>query len=98
MLSDGWDVWKAPVNGGQAVNLTVNGGKDKIRYRRTFRLDPEERGVELDAPVYVSAYGERSKKGGIGLIEPGKSGVRMLQLFKAKSADVYLYTRESATE
>jgi dipeptidyl aminopeptidase/acylaminoacyl peptidase len=106
LLSDGWDVWEVPVAGGQPVNLTVNGGKDKIRYRRTFRLDPEERGVDLTAPVYISAYGEWTKKGGIGLIEPGKPGVRMLQwgdaaygqLIKAKSADVYLYTRETTAE
>ncbi len=106
LLSDGWDVWKVPVAGGQPVNLTVNGGKDKIRYRRTFRLDPEERGVDLAGPVYISAYGEWTKKGGIGLIDPSKPGVQMLQwgdaaysqLIKAKSADVYLYTRETTTE
>lgn len=106
LLSDGWDIWKVPVAGGQAVNLTANGLKDKIRYRRIFRLDPEERGFNLSAPLYVSAYGEWTKKGGIGLIEPGKPGVRMLQwgdasyaqLLKAKSADVYLYTRETVTD
>jgi dienelactone hydrolase len=106
LLSDGWDVWKVPVTGGQPVNLTVNGGKDKIRYRRIFRLDTEERGVDVEGPIYISAYGEWTKKGGIGLIEPGKPGVQMLQwgdaaysqLIKAKSADVYLYTRETTAE
>jgi dipeptidyl aminopeptidase/acylaminoacyl peptidase len=106
VLSDGWDLWKVPVAGGQPLNLTANGAKEKIRYRRPFRLDPEERGIDLDKPVYISAYGEWTKKGGIGLIEPGKSGVRMLQwgdaeytqLIKAKSADVYLYTRENTTD
>jgi dipeptidyl aminopeptidase/acylaminoacyl peptidase len=106
VLSDGWDLWKVPVAGGQAANLTANGAKDKIRYRRIFRLDPEERGIDLDKPAYVSVYGEWTKKGGIGLIEPGKPGVRMLQwgdaeysqLIKAKSADTYLYTRENTTE
>jgi dipeptidyl aminopeptidase/acylaminoacyl peptidase len=106
VLSDGWDLWKVPVAGGQPLNLTGNGAKDKIRYRRVFRLDPEERGIDLDKPVYLSAYGEWTKKGGIGLIEPGKSGVRMLQwgdaeysqLIKAKSADVYLYTRENTSD
>lgn len=106
LLSDGWDIWKVPVQGGQAVNLTVNGKKDKIRYRRRFRLDPEEKGIDLDAPMYISAYGEWTKQGGIGLIEPGKPGVRMLQwgdaeytqLIKAKKADTYLYTRENTQD
>ena len=85
------------------MNLTVNGKKDSIRYRTRFRLDPEEKGIDLAEPVYVGAYGEWTKKGGIGMIEPGKPGVRMLQwddaryatLLKAKKADVYLYTRET---
>ncbi len=106
LLSDGWDIWKVPVAGSAPVNLTVNGTKDQIRYRRIFRLDPEERGFDLSAPLYVSAYGEWTKKGGIGLIEPSKPGVRMLQwgdaeynqLLKAKSADVYLYTREDPAD
>ena len=106
LLSDGWDIWSVPVHGGAAVNLTVNGRKDKIRYRRRFRLDPDERGIDLAAPIYVGAYGEWTKKGGIGVIEPGRPGVRMLQwgdagynqLIKAKKADVYLYTRENTQE
>ena len=106
LISDEWDVWKVTVAGGTAVNLTVNGKKDKIRYRRRFRLDPEERGIDLSAPQYFTAYGEWTKKNGIGLIEPGKAGVRMLQwgdaaytqLVKAKNADTYLYTRENTQE
>jgi dipeptidyl aminopeptidase/acylaminoacyl peptidase len=107
LISDEWDIWKVPVDGGAAVNLTGNGKKDKIRYRTRFRLDPEERGgIDLSAPMYVSAYGEFSKKNGIGLIEPGKAGVRMLQwgdasypqLIKAKHADTYVYTRGTVRE
>ena len=34
LISDRWDIWKVPVAAGQpAVNLTVNGKKDKIRYQ-----------------------------------------------------------------
>jgi len=33
LLSDGWDIWKVPVTGSAAVNLTGNGRKDGIRYR-----------------------------------------------------------------
>ncbi|MGH9936302.1 MAG: alpha/beta hydrolase family protein, partial [Blastocatellia bacterium] len=103
LLSDNWDIWNAPVHGGQAVNLTVNGKKDRIRYRTRYRLDPEEKGIDLAAPVYVGAYGEWTKKAGIGRIENGKPGVKTLTwddagfsgLMKAKKADVYLYTRET---
>jgi dipeptidyl aminopeptidase/acylaminoacyl peptidase len=106
LLEDGWDIWKVPANGGAAVNLTVNGKKDKIRYRQRYRLDPDEKGIDLDQPMYVSVYGEWTKKGGIGMIEPGKPGVKLLQwgdasyggLMKAKNADVYLYTRATVKE
>jgi dipeptidyl aminopeptidase/acylaminoacyl peptidase len=106
LISDGWDIWKVPVDGSAGVNLTVNGKKDQIRYRRPFRLDPDEKGIDLSKPVYLGVYGEWTKKGGIGLIEPGKTGVRMLQwddaefaqLLKAKHADTYLYTRENTKE
>jgi dipeptidyl aminopeptidase/acylaminoacyl peptidase len=106
LITDGWDIWKVPVNGGTAENLTVNGKKDQIRYKRPFRFDMEERGVDLSARVYLPVYGEWTKKGGIGLIEPGKPGVKMLQwddaafpqLIKAKKADTYLYTRETTRE
>jgi len=102
LLSDLWDVWHVPVNG-KAVNLTGNGKKEKIRYTSRYRLDPEEKGIDLSKPMYVRAYGEWTKKSGIGLVESGKPGVKTLvwddasfgSLMKAKSADTYLYTRES---
>ena len=106
LLSDGWDIWKAPAHGGAGVNLTVNGKRDKIRYRQRFRLDPEEKGIDLAAPIYVAAYGEWTKKGGIGVIEPGRPGIQMLHwddahyqtMLKAKDAGVYLYTRETTQD
>ena len=107
LISDSWDIWKIPVMGGPPVNLTGNGKKDKIRYRTRFRLDPEERGgIDLSTPMYVTAYGEFTKKTGIALIEPGKPGARMLQwgdasygqLMKAKHAGTYIYSRGSVRE
>jgi dienelactone hydrolase len=125
LLSDGWDIWKIAADGSSAVNVTVNGKKDQIRYRRPFRLDPEEggapgggggggrggfggndKGTDLKEPLYLQAFAEWTKKGGIGRIEPDKPGVTMLQwddaefpnLIKAKHADVYLYTRENYKE
>jgi len=106
LLSDGWDIWQAPVHGGTDVNLTVNGKKDKIRYRVRYRLDPDEKGIDLSQPMYVGAYGEWTKKGGIGVIESGRAGLQMLHwddahyqtMEKAKHADVFLYTRETTQD
>ncbi len=105
LLTDGWDIWKAPVHGGVGVNLTVNGKKDKIRYRTHYKLDADEKGIDLSEPIYINAYGEWTKKAGIAVIEPNKTA-RMLMwddatyttLLKAKHADVFLYTRETVSE
>ena len=37
---DNWDIWQVPVAGGAAVNLTVNGRKDSIRYQHRYPLEP----------------------------------------------------------
>jgi dipeptidyl aminopeptidase/acylaminoacyl peptidase len=103
LLSDSWDVWNVPVHGGAGVNLTATGKKEGIRYQSRFRLDPEEKGIDLSLPVYLASYGEWTKKGGVARLDRGKLGVKMLlwddaqysRLLKAKKADVYLYTRET---
>ncbi len=102
LLYDNWDVWNIPVHGEKGVNLTVNGKKEQIRFQRRFRLDPEEKGIDLSKPLYLSAYEEWTKKSGIARIDNGKPGEKMLcwddavySLLKAKKAEVYLYTRQT---
>jgi dipeptidyl aminopeptidase/acylaminoacyl peptidase len=103
LLSDGWDIWRVPVSGaGQAVNLTVNGAKDKLRYRR-LRLDPEEKAIDLEEAQYFNVYGEWTKKAGLARLEKGKPAPTMLlwddagfgNLAKAKKAEVYVYARDT---
>jgi len=106
LVSDNWDIWKIPADGGSAVNLTVNGKKDKIRYLSIWKLDADEKGFDLAKPLFVRAYGEWTKKGGIARIDPEKSGVKMLHwddaayasLLKAKDADTLVYSRETTQE
>jgi dipeptidyl aminopeptidase/acylaminoacyl peptidase len=103
LLTDGWDIWKVPVDGGSPVNLTVNGKKDGIRYRTRVRIDPDEKGADLSKPQYISAMAEWTKKQGYVLLEPGKTGVKPLvwddasyaRIAKAKNADVWMYSRET---
>ena len=110
LISDNWDIWQIPVDGGAAVNLTVNGRKEQIRYQQRLQLEPppqgRDEGIDLTKPQFFRAYGEWTKKNGIAKLEPGKTGVELVmwgdaafgRLSKAKHADVYLYTRETATE
>lgn len=107
LLSDNWDIWKVPVSGAPAVNLTVNGKRDGIRYRRPVNFDlatdPDARGYDLSRPLYLDAYGEWTKKDGIAVLTPGQPGARIVSfdqagygsLEKAADAPVYLYTRQT---
>lgn len=104
ILSDDWDMWKVSADGSSpAVNLTVNGKKDQIRYRARLRVDPDEKGADLSKPQYISVMAEWTKKQGIGLLSPGVPGVKMLldddaafsRLAKAKNSDTWIYSRET---
>lgn len=109
LISDNWDIWQVPVDGGAAVNLTVNGRKDQVRYQRRFPMETaEERedGIDLSKPNYFGVYGEWTKKAGIARLDPGKTGLTNVvwgdaafsRLLKAEKADVVLYTKETAVE
>ena len=107
LISDGWDIWKVPVAAGQpAVNLTVNGKKDKVRYRQRVVTDPQERGADLTKRQVFNVFAEMTKKSGYGVLEPGTTGLKMLifedaqvgALQKAEKADVWLYRKETPTQ
>ncbi len=107
LLSDDWDIWQVPVAaGGKAVNLTVNGKKEAIRYTNRVRIDQDEEGIDLTKPQYFSAMSEWTKRQGYGVLEPGTTGLRMLlwedaaisRLQKAEKSNVWIYSRETPTE
>ena len=109
LLTDAWDIWQVSTEGGQAVNLTVNGKKDSLRYQQRFALETREgrdNGIDLSKPQYFRVYGEWTKKGGIGRVDPGTPGVKMLawsdasypQMLKPKNGDGFVYTRGTSTE
>jgi dipeptidyl aminopeptidase/acylaminoacyl peptidase len=102
LLYDGWDIWKMGADGSDAVNLTQDGRERQVRYQRVFRLDPDLDGIDLSAPMYVTTYGEWTKKRGIARLEPTGGATDLVwgdaafgSLMKAEDADVYVYTRET---
>jgi len=103
LLSDGWDVWQVPVQGGAGANLTVTGKKEGIRYRAPVILDREAKGFDLSGPVYYPIYGEWTKKSGIARSSGGNAAPERLLWddasfigpMKAQKADVFLYRRQT---
>ncbi len=108
LLRDNWDIWQVPVAGNEkALNLTQNGRANKIRYQSRFSLEEDEKGIDLSKPLFIRAYGEKTKKSGIGRINPSKKGmaqgIEMLiwedaninRLTKAKNAPVFYFTKEN---
>ncbi len=105
LLSDNWDVWKVPVAGGAAVNLTMNGRAQRTRYQRRIQIDAKERGIDLTKPLHFAVYGERTKKSGVARIDAAKPGAVTLlfedaQYFasRARDADVWFFTRQTFNE
>jgi dienelactone hydrolase len=105
LLSDGWDVWRVPVKAGSAVNLTGDGKATQVRYQRRYVFDPRERGIDLTQPLYFATYGEWTKKEGLARVEPGKAGARQFffddaryNFVKARQADVFLFTKQTARD
>jgi dipeptidyl aminopeptidase/acylaminoacyl peptidase len=105
LVSDNWDVWKLPVGEGAPVNLTGDGKKLGLRYRFRVALDPEEKGIDLAAPLYLSVLEEWTKKSGYIRIDPKGDRARLLWgdaefggLSKARDADVFVYTREATAD
>jgi fermentation-respiration switch protein FrsA (DUF1100 family) len=111
LIRDLWDIWQIAVNGKEtAVNLTVTGRKEQVRYQGRFILDRDEKGIDLKKPMYVRVYGEWTKKSGIGRVEPGKKGLQagvkslvwddisVNVLAKAKNAETYMFSKETYSQ
>ena len=102
ILRDNWDLWRVPVTGGAAINLTANGKSSGIRYQARVGADARERGIDLSKPMYVESYGERTKKEGLVVVDAQRGGARVLSweddkvdYRKARDADVWAFTRQT---
>ncbi|MCJ7580926.1 MAG: prolyl oligopeptidase family serine peptidase [Candidatus Aminicenantes bacterium] len=110
LLYDKYDLWQVASDGSKATRLT-DGQKEQVRFR-LVRLDQAggmqgrgsgssvpEKWVDLSKPVYLSLYGEWTKKSGYALLKPGGAVQSLVwldknvgSLAKAKDAEIYAYT------
>ena len=113
LLYDRYDVWAAPLAGGQPINLTKGvGAKQEIRFRIT-RLEPADLdstdddtpGIDLTKPIALSAYGEWTKKSGFYTLAPGQAPAPLIWVDKAVGtplvatrAQRMIFTQQTFTE
>jgi hypothetical protein len=94
-----YNIWQLWADGSQKRNIT-EGEADKIIHRYV-RLDPDEKYIDTQKPIYLSRFGEWSKKSGYASVIPGKKlkshvwdDVYASRLTKAKDANTFAYTLE----
>jgi dipeptidyl aminopeptidase/acylaminoacyl peptidase len=105
-IRDNWDVWRIPVAGGAAVNITGNGAKDQIKYQGRLLFDPRDRGaIDPTKPLYFQTYGEWTKKEGLAQVDPMKGGAKAITFEdakvsyrKARDADTWVFSRQTVVK
>ncbi|MDA1081163.1 MAG: prolyl oligopeptidase family serine peptidase [Gemmatimonadetes bacterium] len=107
LLRDNWDVWRVPVSGTGALNLTGNGKKDEIRYQAREIFDPRQQddGIDLSKPIYFETYGEWTKKEGLSMVDGMKGGATPITFEDAKvdyrrarDANTWVYSRQTVVK
>lgn len=96
-----YDIWALALDGSGGYNLTGNYGTDNDIRLRINRTNTEPY-IDLAEAVYLSAYGEWTKKSGYFLLRDGKSPKELIykdasygRLTKAYAADRFLFTRQT---
>jgi dipeptidyl aminopeptidase/acylaminoacyl peptidase len=103
IIYDKYDLWEIRPDGSGATRLT-DGAAEQVRYRYV-RLDPEETSIDPARPLYLSAYGEWTKKSGYARLRLGRKAERLVwldravtRLARARDAEVYAYVAQGFDE
>lgn len=104
LVYDQFDVWAFSMDPSIPPTRLTNGREEKVRHRRLV-LDPiDEPWVQVDRPMYLSLYGDRSKKFGFGrlsMTDRTGQAERLVwkdrsigRLQKAKHSETLAYTEQ----
>ncbi len=103
LIYDKHDLWRQPLDGSAAENLTEGwGAANDVRLRLEV-LDPDADAIDLREPVMLRGFGLRTKKDGFFRLDGGDleelafDDARFGRPIKAADADRILTTRESWT-
>ncbi|GAG14522.1 unnamed protein product, partial [marine sediment metagenome] len=103
LIYDQYNVWNIEPDGKNPVCLT-DGNKEKIRFR-IRRLDREEDYIDPAKPIFLTAFGDLTKKSGYYKVKIGEKPVRLIyedkfisSLQKAKKSEKFIYMSEDYDE
>lgn len=98
LLYDEYNIWAVNPDGSGGRKLT-QGEKEEIMFR-VYRVDFEDTYLDDSKPMYLSAYGDKSKKYGYYKYENGNTeklifeDLSISRLTKAKDANSFLYIKQ----
>ncbi|MBA2498546.1 MAG: S9 family peptidase [Chitinophagaceae bacterium] len=99
LLYDEYNVWAVKPDGKSSRKLT-DGENDQVIYR-VNRLDYEDPFIDDAKPIFLSAFGDKSKKSGYYKLEKGKmdrlvfEDAMVNRLIKAMDANSYAYVKQN---
>lgn len=104
IINGRYDLWRILPDGSHARRLT-KGTVSRTRYR-VVDLDADEDHIDATEPVYVSIYGDTTKKSGFGRLDVHEGKLESLiyadahlsSLQKAKNADVFAYAAQTSLD
>ena len=94
------DLYRVSLESDATENLTQGFGQENETRFRVIDTDPDEDKFDLSKPLYLSAYGEWTKKAGFYRLDGGDleelvfDDARYGNLTKAEDADVVIFTRQ----
>ena len=94
------DLYRVSLESDATENLTQGFGQEHETRFRVIDTDPDEDKFDLSKPLYLSAYGEWTKKAGFYRLDGGDleelvfDDARYGNLTKAEDADVAIFTRQ----
>jgi acetyl esterase/lipase len=105
LVSDGFDLWAVPLDGGIGRNLTRNGGREKIRYRHVV-LDDSEPYLDGGRAMLLTVSDDRTKAEGLARIDLETGRLERLATLdkdvgaprRAKSGDRWLFTIQDSDQ
>lgn len=97
LINDRFDIWQISPDGSAAKNLT--GGRRSQTVYRYVRLDPDERSIDPEKPLLLSAESEETRDSGFFRMKIGSAPEKLVweaknfnAPTKAKDADVLMFS------